>query len=89
MTTEEIQASILAEVRAQARSIKNPVRASIRKQLLAGWLKEGDAAIYLDVSADEIGRMRRAGRLRAGLIGKQHRYKIEDLDRAVAQGRTV
>lgn len=89
MTTEDIQASIISEVRDQARSIKNAIRASIRKQLLAGWFKEGDAAIYLGVSADEIGRMRRSGRLRAGMLGKHFCYKLEDLDRAVAQGRTV
>ena len=89
MTTEDIQAAIISEVRDQARSIKNAIRAAIRKQLLLGWLKEGDAAIYLGVSSDEIGRMRKTGRLRAGLVGKQFRYKIEDLDRAVAQGRTV
>lgn len=89
MTTEDIQTQIIEEVKAQARSIKNAIRASIRKQLLVGWLKEGDAAIYLGVSTDEIGRMRKSGRLRAGLLGKQFRYKIEDLDRAVAQGRTV
>ena len=89
MTTEEIQATIIAEVKAQARLIKSAIRASIRKQLLLGWLKEGDAAIYLGTSADEIGRLRKAGRLRAGLVGKQFRYKVEDLDRAVVQGRTV
>ena len=89
MTTEDIQTQIISEVRAQARSIKNAIRAAIRKQLLAGWLKEGNAAIYLDVSADEIGRMRRSGRLRAGMLGKHFCYKIEDLDRAVAQGRPV
>lgn len=85
MTHQEIQTAILAEVRAQARVI----RTAIRKQLLAGWLKEGDAAIYLGTSADEIGRLRKTGRLRAGLVGKQFRYKVEDLDRAVVQGRTV
>lgn len=89
MTTEDIQDQIISEVRAQARSIKNAIRASIRKQLLAGWLKEGDAAAYLGVSSDQIGRLRESGRLRAGLVGKQFRYKLEDLDRAVAQGRTV
>ena len=89
MTPQEVQTAILEEVKTQARSIKNAIRASIRKQLLAGWLKEGNAAIYLDVSADEIGRMRKEGRLKGGLLKKQWSYDINDLDRAVAQGKSV
>lgn len=70
-------------------SMSRVIRSEIRKALLRRWLKESEAAIYLGCSSDEIGRMRKSGRLKAGLLGKQYRYKIEDLDRAVAQGRTV
>lgn len=65
------------------------IRSEIRKALLRRWLKESEAAIYLGCSSDEIGRMRKSGRLKAGLLGKQWRYHLEDLDKCVITGRQI
>jgi hypothetical protein len=48
-----------------------------------GWLSTDRAAAYIDADPKTLYRYRKVGRLRGFKLGKEWKYRVEDLDRLI------
>lgn len=51
--------------------------------VLDGWLSSDKAAQYIDSTPKTIYRYRKAGKLKGFKLGKEWKFKVEDLDRLI------
>ncbi len=51
--------------------------------IVNGWLSTEKAAAYIDADAKTLYRYRKVGRLKGFKLGKEWKYRVEDLDRLI------